>query len=144
MTEPGSRRVVAHPHTLAARGAARSPGIAPPRRPPGGDRLRELDEQTALGVVLVRSLVRAQLSLALKLAAVLGCVLGGLPLLFAVAPGLGRVRVLGLQLPWLVLGVLVYPLFVAGGWVYVRLAERNERDFVEIVHEAPRSSASAP
>ena len=40
---------------------------------------------------------------------------------------------LGLQLPWLLLGVLAYPALLAGGALYVRLAERNERDFVELV-----------
>lgn len=133
MTEvPPRRALVAHPFTLRA-----LQGSGAPPRPPAitGDRLREIDEQTALGLVLVRSLVRAQLALALRLAAVFGCVLGGLPLLFAVQPGLRTTRVLGLQLPWLVLGICVYPLFVAGGWLYVRLAERNERDFVDVVED---------
>jgi hypothetical protein len=66
------------------------------------------------------------------MAAVFGCLLGGLPLLFAVAPASRSAQVSGVPLPWIVLGALVYPLFVAGGWVYVRLAERNERDFVDI------------
>lgn len=88
------------------------------------------DELTAL---LLRTLMRAQLSLALRLAAVFGCLLGGLPLLFATVPSTRTVHVLGLPLPWLVLGIAVYPLFVAGGWLYVRLAERNEHDYAEVV-----------
>lgn len=133
MTDPQPRRVtVAHPLTLKARQRA---GAAPPPTPVAPDRLRELDEQTALGLLLIRSLVRAQLSLALRLVAVFGCVLGGLPLLFAVLPGLRDTRVAGIELPWLLLGVLVYPLFLAGGALYVRLAERNERDFVEVVRD---------
>jgi hypothetical protein len=128
------REVVAHPMTLRARQRA-LPGLAQ-RRATTTDRLRDIDEQTELGLVLVRSLVRAQLALALRLAAVFACVLGGLPLLFAVLPAARDARVLGLDLPWLVLGVLVYPLFLAGSWLYVRMAERNERDFVEIVEDA--------
>jgi hypothetical protein len=100
------------------------------------DRLRDIDEQTELGLVLVRSLVRAQLTLALRLAAVFLCVLGGLPLLFAVSPSVSGARLLGIDLPWLLLGVLVFPLFIAGGWLYVRMSERNERDFVEIVEDS--------
>lgn len=105
-------------------------------RPPGRQTLRALDEQDVVGELLVRSLVRAQLALGLRLAAVFGCLLGGLPLLFAVAPGTRDVEVLGIALPWLVLGGLVYPALLAGGWLYVRLAERNERDFVDLVERS--------
>jgi len=41
--------------------------------------------------------------------------------------------VLGLPVPWLLLGVVVYPALLGLGWVYVRRAERNERDFAELV-----------
>ena len=113
-----------------------SPRTSAVRRPPGRQALRALDEQDVVGELLVRSLVRAQLLLALRLAAVFAFLLGGLPLLFALAPGTRDVEVLGLTLPWLVLGVLVYPALLAGGWLYVRLAERNERDFVELVERS--------
>jgi hypothetical protein len=43
------------------------------------------------------------------------------------------VHLLGLPLPWLLLGVLVYPALVLAAWLYVRQAERNERDFSELV-----------
>lgn len=96
----------------------------------------ELDEQTGVGEVLVRGLVRAQLGLALRMAALVGCSLGALPLLFAVFPGLAAVTVVGIRLPWLLLGVAAYPVFVLVGWVYTRSAERNERDFVELVERS--------
>ena len=110
-----------------------SPRTAAVRRPPGRSALRALDEQDLVGELLVRSLVRAQLLLALRLLTVLAVLLGGLPLLFALAPATRGAQVLGLPLPWLVLGVLVYPGLVLGGWVYLRLAERNERDFIDLV-----------
>jgi hypothetical protein len=113
-----------------------SPRTAAVRRPPGRSALRALDEQDLVGELLVRSLVRAQLFLALRLLTVLAALLGGLPLLFAVVPGSREVQVLGLPLPWLVLGVLVYPALVLGGWLYLRLAERNERDFTELVERS--------
>jgi len=122
--QPPQRVVVTSPRTAAV------------RRPPGGSALRALDEQDRIGELLVRSLVRAQLMLALKLLAVLAVLLGGLPLLFALVPGTRDVDVLGLPLPWLVLGVLVYPALVLGGLVHVRLAERNERDFTELVERS--------
>ncbi len=62
--------------------------------------------------------------------------LGLLPAVFAFYPELGRTEVLGLRLPWLLLGVLVYPLLLAVGWLHVRLAERNEREFAEAVDRA--------
>jgi len=41
--------------------------------------------------------------------------------------------VLGVPLPWLVLGLLIYPALIALGWYAVRSAERTERDFLELV-----------
>ena len=84
----------------------------------------------------MRSLVRTQLLLALRMLAVLVVGLGGLPLLFAVAPATRDVVVLGLPLPWLLLAVLVYPAMLLGGAVYLRRAERNERDFTELVQRS--------
>jgi hypothetical protein len=86
-----------------------------------------------LTVVLLRTLVRAQLSLALRLAAVFCCLLGGLPLLLAVSPDVRNATVFGIDLPWVLLGVVMYPLLLAGGWLYVRLAERNEQDYADLV-----------
>ena len=116
--------------------AVTSPRTAAVRRPPGRAALRALDEQDLVGELLVRSLVRAQLLLALRLLTVLAALLGGLPLLFTVVPATRDLEVLGLPLPWLVLGVLVYPALVVGVAVHLRLAERHERDFVELVERS--------
>src|SRR6266542_1669963 len=83
-----------------------------------------------------RSLVRAQLGLALRLSLVVAAFFGSLPLLFALAPGIAEVRLFGLTLPWLLLGVLAYPFVIAVAWVHVRLAERNEQDFTELVERS--------
>ncbi|WP_199714727.1 DUF485 domain-containing protein [Micromonospora radicis] len=98
----------------------------------------ELTQQTRVGEALIRGLVRAQLALALQLSAVVLVGLGGLPLLFAIAPAVGRMTVLGINLPWLLLGVLSFPFLVAVGWTYVRLAERNEQDFADLVQRPER------
>jgi hypothetical protein len=97
------------------------------------DPAREIEEQTQVGDVLVRGLIRAQLGLALRLAALVAGLFGVLPLLFALAPRLSEVRLFGLTLPWLLLGVLGYPVMIGVAWVYVRLADRNERDFVAML-----------
>lgn len=116
--------------------AVTSPRTRGVRRPPGRQALAALDEQDVVGDLLIRSLMRAQLTLGLRLAAVFGILLGGLPLLFAVAPQTRDAEVLGVALPWLILGGAVYPALWAGGWLYVRLAERNERDFVDLVERS--------
>jgi hypothetical protein len=113
------RVVVTSPRRRAARAARRPVSV-------------EIDEQTLVGEVYVRSLVRAQLRLGLVVA---GGVLGALfvlPLLFRLED-VRAVRVVGVPLPWLVLGVLVYPLILGAAVFYVRQAERLEREFVELV-----------
>jgi cbb3-type cytochrome oxidase subunit 3 len=44
--------------------------------------------------------------------------------------------VLGMPLPWVLLGFAVYPFFVCVGWFYLRAAERNERDFADVVNRS--------
>jgi hypothetical protein len=100
----------------------------------GRDRTKaELAEQTRVGDALVRGLVRAQLALALRLSIVVAVGLGGLPLLFAVAPAIGTTGLFGVKLPWLLLGVAAYPFLILVGFAYVHLAERNEQDFTALV-----------
>ncbi len=108
-------------------------GEAAARRQPEDHARADLAEQTPVGEALVRGLVRAQLALALRLALVVIAALGALPLLFAAAPGVGAVKVLGIHLPWVLLGVLSFPLLVGVGWAYVRWAERNEQDFIAVI-----------
>lgn len=93
----------------------------------------EIDEQTRLGEVYMSALVRSQLRLSLFVCTLLVVVVGGLPLVFFLARPVREAEVLGLPLPWLLLAVLLYPLFAACGWWYVWQAERNERDFAEMV-----------
>jgi hypothetical protein len=108
----------------------------PPRRRTGAVRQSgagEIDAGTALGAIYMRSLLREQLRLAAGILLVLAVSVGGLPLLFHLAPGLAGVRLAGVPLAWLLLGLVVYPWLVVLGWAYVRRAEANERDFAELV-----------
>jgi hypothetical protein len=93
----------------------------------------EIDAQTDLGEVYMSSLLRSQLRLALLVLAALAALVAGLPLLFTAAPALVDVHVAGVPLPWLLLAFGVYPFLLLLGWLYVRAAERNERDFAEVV-----------
>ena len=97
----------------------------------------EVQEQTQVGDALVRGLVRAQLGLALRLAAVVVSTVAAIPLLIAVFPELAMLTVFGIRLNWLMLAVLVYPLLYGVGRLYVRLAEQAERDFVRVVDSEP-------
>ena len=119
MTTPAGRRVrVERRRTVAPDSTAMS---------------QEIDAQSRLGDALLRSLMRAQLRLAGVVLLLLAVSLGALPLIFAVAPGVRRMHVLGIPLPWLLLGVLVYPVLLGLGWFYVRYAERNEAGFTRLL-----------
>lgn len=95
----------------------------------------EIDAQTELGEVYVRSLVRSQLRLALGVTATLVVTLGLLPVLFASSATARRTAIIGVPLPWWLLGVLAYPFLILLAWLYVVRAERNERAFRELVRD---------
>jgi nucleoside permease NupC len=107
----------------------------PSRRRTPAARTSDIDAETRLGGMYMGSLLREQLRLALGILAVLLGTVGLLPLLFHLVPQLGTVRLVGLPLAWLLLGVLVYPFLFLLGWLYVRRAERNERDFADLMGE---------
>ncbi|GAB3200001.1 hypothetical protein GCM10027062_18230 [Nocardioides hungaricus] len=110
----------------------------PPRRRTPAARTSDIDDETRLGGVYLGSLLREQLRLALGILLALVLLVGTLPLAFHLWPGLAAVDLLGVPLPWLLLGVVVYPTLLGLGWAYVRRAERNERDFAELVGEVDR------
>ena len=121
MSESTPRRVrVTSPRTVAARAQ---------RVPPA----REIDAQTLLGEVYMTSLLRSQLRLALLALTALAVFVGGIPLVFWLFPDLSEVEVLFVPLPWLLLAFVVYPFLLGIGWFYVRAAERNERDFTDVL-----------
>jgi len=97
---------------------------------------REIEEQTPVGEVLVRGLIRTQLALAVRISLLVAALFGAQPVLFALFPRAARVEVFGLPLPWLLLGVLAYPVVFGIAWTYVRAAERNERHFTDLVNRS--------
>lgn len=94
---------------------------------------REIDAETALGEVFMRSLLREQLMLAMRVLVALALTLGLLPVAFHLFPELGDVHVGPVPLAWLLLGVLTYPWLLLLGWFYIRRAEGHERDFADLV-----------
>lgn len=97
--------------------------------------LTELQDQTNVGLTgvgetLARELLWVQLCLSIRLMLLTVTVLAGIPLLFLLAPSLGTATIVGFRLPWVLLGLAVYPFFFAVAWFYNRSADRIERAFV--------------
>ncbi|WP_063041923.1 hypothetical protein [Nocardia pseudovaccinii] len=94
----------------------------------------EVVEQTEIGEALIGGLIRAQLGLAARVGLVMVLVLCSLPVLFRLG-SVGSFVLLGVRLPWLLLGIAVYPVLYGAGRLYVRLAERNEQDFLDLAED---------
>ena len=120
--EPGSTRVRV---VLSER-----KGIARPVRT-----IKEVQEGTAVGEMLRRDLIRSQLLVALRFGVLAVLVLGALPAILTLLPAVGRFDVLGLRVPWLLLGVLMYPFLVGVAWRFTRVADRVEQDFADHVQD---------
>jgi len=93
----------------------------------------ELEEQTTWGEVLIQDLSRRQLRTGVLIAVTVLLILGALPLAFFLSPEFATLSVVGVPLSWLLLGVMPFPLLFGAGLLYNRLAERNERDFVDMI-----------
>lgn len=93
----------------------------------------EIDAQTEVGTIFVRSLVRTQLRAAILTLGALGLVVGSLPLVFFVWPGLAGMEFLGMPLAWGLLAFGIYPVLLVIGAVHVRRAERIEAAFTDVV-----------
>ena len=113
-----------------------SPWTDRPRVRPRPSATSEIDALSEVGEIYLRTLLRAQLRLALSILVALGLTIGMLPLLFTVAPSLNDHHVLGMPVSWGLLAFGCYPLLVFLAWRYVRLAERNERAFARVVERS--------
>ncbi len=93
----------------------------------------EIDDQTRVGQVYLRSLIRTQLLLGLSTVALVVVPLVAMPLLFGFWPPARDLQVGPVPLWWFLLGLLVYPAILGVGWWYVRQADRNETQFTDLV-----------
>jgi len=96
---------------------------------------REVAEQSEVGQVFVRSLIRSQLRLAVVVAVGFLIILLAFPLLLAWVPGLDQATFVGVPFAWLLLGVGVYPVIGMSAWLYVRTASRNEARYLDLVED---------
>jgi hypothetical protein len=120
-------------HEAGKRVRVTSPRRGASRRGPTRPVTTEIDEQTGLGEVYMAALMRAQLRLSVSVLAAGAVLLGILPVLFLAVPATRELHTWLVPLPWLILGVLVYPVVALAARYYVRHAEAIERDFAELV-----------
>lgn len=92
----------------------------------------ESTEDSDVGQVFVRSLIRSQLRLALVVAAGFLLILLAFPLLLGMVPGLAGSTIAGLRFDWVLLGAGIYPVIGLGAWLYVRSAARNEARYRDL------------
>jgi hypothetical protein len=95
----------------------------------------ELEEQTSYGEELVRQLIRAQFRTAMWIWCVTVGIFLAIPALFYFVPQLSEVTLAGVRLPWVVLGLVPFPLLFGAAYWYNVMAERQERDFVAMVEK---------
>lgn len=98
--------------------------------------VRALAEQTELGELYLQGLLREQLRLTAGVVGLIAVVLLGIPLLFALVPASRELHLGPLPLPWLVLGVVIYPAIVGVAAFYSHRTAQTERRFAEFVSGA--------
>ena len=96
---------------------------------------REAAQDSEVGQVFVRSLIRSQLRLALVVAGGFLVILGAFPLLLTAVPGLAETRVAGVPFAWLLLGAGIYPVIGLSAWLYIRTAARNEARYRDLAED---------
>ena len=95
----------------------------------------ELAEETAHGQLYLMQLRRAQLELSLLGLIAFGGLVGSLPLLFVLIPGLEHIHVLGVPLAALIVAGPLFPLFVAIGAIYHRRADALDKSFRDLIRD---------
>jgi hypothetical protein len=92
-------------------------------------------EESEVGQVFVRSLIRSQLRLSLVVAAGFLLILFAFPVMLGLVPGLAESRIAGIPFGWLLLGIGIYPVIGLSAWLYIRTAARNEARYRDLAEE---------
>ncbi|MGH7643640.1 MAG: hypothetical protein ACRENX_11660 [Candidatus Dormibacteria bacterium] len=95
--------------------------------------LLEFEEQTEVGEVYLKALMRRQGRLSLGVALTFVGFLLVQPLLAFWWPEWGALRLFGIPVSWLVLGIASYPLLIWLGTIYVRRAEEVDDEFTDLL-----------
>jgi len=112
--------------------SSEAPGPSAGRRTPRD----ELADKTAHGELYLTRLRRAQLELSLLGLIAFGGLIGSLPLLFVLLPGLERIHVLGIPLAALLVAGPLFPLFAVVGLIYKRRADALDESFRDLIGDA--------
>ena len=86
-----------------------------------------------MGEVYLSALLKAQLRLSLAILLGVAVVVLGLPTLFVLVPATRDVMIGPIPLPWLAVGVLIYPVVFVAARIYVYQAERIEREVSDLM-----------
>jgi hypothetical protein len=92
-------------------------------------------EESDVGQVFVRSLIRSQLRLSLVVAAGLPLNLRAFPHQQRLVPGLAEATIAGIPFGWLLLGAGIYPVIGLSAWLYIRSASRNEARYRDLAED---------
>jgi hypothetical protein len=92
-------------------------------------------EESDVGQVFVRSLIRSQLRLSLVVAAGFLLSLLAFPLMLGLVPGLAEATIAGIPFGWLLLGAGIYPVIGLSAWLYIRSASRNEARYRDLAED---------
>jgi len=96
---------------------------------------REAAQESEVGQVFVRSLIRSQLRLGLVVAGGFLLILISFPMLLGLVPGLAATRIAGIPFDWLLLGAGIYPVIGFSAWLYIRSAARNESRYRDLAED---------
>lgn len=94
---------------------------------------REAPDESDSARIYVRSLIRTQLRLSMVVACGFLVILAVFALFLVYGPGVAEIKILGIPLDWLALGVGVYPVIGLSAWLYNRAAARNEARYRDLV-----------
>ena len=106
---------------------------APLYDPPDEETLQEVAEQTTYGAVFLNDLIRRQRALSLSVAVTFLLILFSLPLVNYFLSSWVAFEVLGFQITWFFLGILIYPLIWALAFYFVTTADKYEEQFTKLV-----------
>ena len=93
----------------------------------------ELAQQTSWGATLIADQIHGLLKIGVLFALLTVAVVGGLPLVMWLLPDFARLEVVGVPLAWLLLGVAPFSVLGGIGLLFVRVTERHERAFVDMI-----------
>lgn len=98
------------------------------------DTLKEVAEQTTYGAIFLDDLLKRQRALSISVAVVFLIIIFSLPLLNFFTRDWPPLQILGIDISWMVLAILIYPVIWALAFYFVSTADKYEDDFTDLVN----------